>query len=46
MHVRSLKIIDHPQSEKIIIEEKVEKEVKRGIRYVMRKLTYIFHHSK
>ena len=37
MHVRSFKIIDHPESEKIIIEKKVKKEVKHGISYATRK---------
>ena len=38
MHVRSFKIIDHLESEKIIIEKTVEKEVKHGIPYATRKL--------
>ena len=46
MHVQSFKIIDHLESEKIIIEKKVEKEVKHGIFNATRKLKYIFHHSK
>ena len=31
MHARSLKIIDHSESEKIIIEKKILKELKYGI---------------
>ena len=46
IHVQSFKIIDLPESEKIVIEKKVKKEVKHGISYVTRKLNYIFHHSK
>ena len=44
--MRSFKIIDRPESYKIIIEKKVKKEVKHGIPYATRKLTHIFHHSK
>ena len=44
--MRSFKIIDHSESEKIIIDKKVEKEVKHGIPYATRKLYFIFHHSK
>ena len=44
--MQSYKIIDYPESEKIIIEKAVEKEVKDGISFATRKLTYIFHHSK
>ena len=46
MHVRSFKIIDHPESEKMIIEKEVEKEVKHGIPYAARKLNYVFLRSK
>ena len=42
----SFKIINYRESEKIIIEKKVKKEVKPGTSYATRKLTYIFHHSK
>ena len=44
--MQSFKIIDRPESEEITIEKKVEREVKYGIPYATRKLTYIFHHSK
>ena len=37
MLVRSLKIIDHPEYEKNIIENEVEKEVKHGIPYITQK---------
>ena len=43
--MRSLKIIDHPESEKIIIEKQVEKKVEHEIFYATRKLN-IFHHGK
>ena len=46
MHVQSFKIIDYPESKKIIIEKKVEKKVKYVIPYATRKLNYIFHYSK
>ena len=31
-------MIDHPESEKIMIKQEVEKEVKHGIPYATRKL--------
>ena len=40
------KLFDYPESEKIFIERRVEKEVKPGILYATRKLNYIFQHSK
>ena len=46
MNVRSFKIIDRPESDKIIIEKVVENEIKNGIPYATRKLNDIFHHSK
>ena len=46
MHVRSFEFIDRPESEKIIIEKRLGKEVKHGIPYARRKMNYIFHHSK
>ena len=44
--VQSFEIIDHLESEKIIVGKKVKKEVKHGISYATPKLNYIFHHSK
>ena len=44
--MRRFKVIDHPESEIIIIEKDVGREVKHGIPYATRKLTYIFHHSE
>ena len=44
--MQSLKIIDHPECEQIIIENQGEKEVKRGIPYATQKLNYIFYHSR
>ena len=38
-------MIDHPESEIIIIERTIKKEVKHGIPYDTRKLNYIFYHS-
>ena len=44
--MQSFKIIDHLESEKIIIEKKVEKQVEHGISNATPKLNYIFHHSE
>ena len=44
--MRSFKVIDHPESEKIIIEKNVEKEVKHGILYAMRTPNNIFYHNE
>ena len=46
MHVRSFKFINHSESQKTMVEKKVEKEVKYGISYATQKLNYISHHSK
>ena len=40
--MRSFKIIDHPESEKIVIEKKVEKEAKHGIPYAAEKIELHF----
>ena len=45
MHVQSFEIVNRAESEKMIIEKKVRKEVKHGIPYAARKLTYMSHHS-
>ena len=43
--MQSFNEIDHLESEKIMIEKKVKREVKHGISYAKRKLNYIFCHS-
>ena len=39
-------VVNHPESNKIIIEKKIEREVKYEIPYATRKINYIFHHGK
>ena len=39
-------MIDYLESEKIIVEKKLEKEIKHGIPYATGKLNYILHYSK
>ena len=50
MHVKSFNIIDYPESERIIIESKVGKQVihmyMRLCLYTTRELNYIYHHNK